>query len=117
MLTFADRNLHFRHYIPVRLRSVLQIPVRQKFHHRSPEPSQAFILVEPFANGGIQKDVLRDLAGIGVQVRAALYLQEELAGEKLAVRREGLKCSDPGSQPMRSVAGRQEGLPEQTENR
>jgi hypothetical protein len=91
--------------------------MRQKFHHRSPEPAQAVTLVEPFSNRGIQENAPRNLAYICGQVGAALHLEEELAGEQLAVCREGLKCGNAGSQTMHAVPGREDGFPKQTEYR
>src|SRR6266403_4299034 len=59
VLPLADRHLHLRHDIPIRLRFVYQIARAEKLEHRRPRPSQAVIRSKTLADGGIKKYRLR----------------------------------------------------------
>ena len=117
MLPLADRHLHLRQHVPVRLRTVHQIAVRQKFHHRAPLASQPMIPRQRLPQRRVIEQRLRRLLRIYRQVRAHLKLHPGICPEQLIRRKERLKRRRPRTKSALAVPARRQHAALQTHNR
>src|SRR6185295_7272787 len=110
VVPLAERDLHFRHDIPVGFLTADKFSIGEEFDHGGPLAAKAPPLAEGFACHRSPEHGSRGVIGVRRQLDSALELQEAVLRQQLSIRSESLEDRDSGAHPSGLIASRQDDL-------